>query len=130
MAITVGSLVLVVKRTSVWTSKSYASQKPPVTSSKPTSGEVIEVYLKGAVKNPGSYTMEKGRRVFDLLRVGGGITEDAKITDLNLAALLEDRTIVEVPFREGFKFNSLKEQPALSGFTLKEIFWVKKRLVN
>ena len=120
--ITLGSIILIVRRTSVWASKSYASQKSSVTSSKYTSDEVIKVYLRGAVKNPGPYTIEKGRRVFDLLRVGGGITEDAQVADLNLAAPLEDRTIVEVHFKEGFEFNSLEEQPILSEFTLKEIY--------
>ena len=55
----------------------------------PTGG-VIHVYVVGAVKNPGVYTLPQGARVYELLQAAGGPLPDANLVALNLAAPLTD----------------------------------------
>ena len=50
----------------------------------------IHVYVVGAVKNPGIYTLASGARVYDLLQAAGGALPDANIVAINLAAKLSD----------------------------------------
>jgi competence protein ComEA len=57
--------------------------------SSSTSGE-IKVYVVGAVKHPGVYTLATDARVYDLLQAAGGPLPKANLVALNLAARLTD----------------------------------------
>lgn len=50
----------------------------------------IRVYVVGAVKNPGIYTLASGARVYDLLQAAGGALPKANLVAINLAAKLSD----------------------------------------
>jgi len=50
----------------------------------------IQVYIVGAVKKPGVYTLEGSARVYDLLQAAGGPLPQANLVALNLAARLND----------------------------------------
>ena len=50
----------------------------------------IRVYVVGAVKNPGIYTLASGARVYDLLQAAGGPLPTANLVVVNLAAKLSD----------------------------------------
>ena len=52
--------------------------------------ELITVHLVGAVSNPGVYKLPEGSRVFELLELGGGFSEDADREALNQARPLLD----------------------------------------
>ncbi len=52
--------------------------------------EMITVHLVGAVNNPGVYHLPEGSRVFELLEIGGGFSEDADHEVLNQARPLLD----------------------------------------
>ncbi len=52
--------------------------------------EMITVHLVGAVNNPGVYQLPVGSRVFELLEIGGGFSEDADQEVLNQARPLLD----------------------------------------
>ncbi len=59
----------------------------------------VIVYVNGAVKNPGLYTLLAGWRVVDAIVAAGGLTPDADATCLpNLAAHLKDAKQILVPF--------------------------------
>ena len=58
-------------------------------SSVATTGK-IQVYIVGAVKNPGVYTLQTNARIYELLRVAGGPLPEANLVALNLAAQLTD----------------------------------------
>ncbi len=60
------------------------------TSSSSTSSGTIQVYITGAVKNPGVYTLPADARVIQLLQVAGGPKPTANLVALNLAAKLTD----------------------------------------
>lgn len=52
--------------------------------------EMITVHLIGAVKSPGIYKLPVGSRIYELLELGGGFSEDADHEALNQARPLLD----------------------------------------
>ena len=54
------------------------------------------VYVSGAVKTPGVYTLAPGSRVDDAVRAAGGLSERAESAGTNLAAQLSDGEHVHV----------------------------------
>ena len=56
----------------------------------------VTVDVKGAVVNPGVYTLKAGARVTDVIQEAGGITEDADAKSVNLAASLSDEEVIYV----------------------------------
>ncbi|MCF7923825.1 MAG: SLBB domain-containing protein [Candidatus Izimaplasma sp.] len=62
----------------------------------PDSNNLIVVDLKGEVRYPGVYFLEKGNRVEDLIKLGGGFKTNANIDDINLAEQLVDEQVVIV----------------------------------
>jgi competence protein ComEA len=69
----------------------------------------IVVDLRGEIVNPGVYELPAGSRLDDAVVAAGGLTDDADLTQLNLAARLQDGSIVSVPGIAGLA------PPALSG---------------
>ncbi len=81
---------------------SSALQTVPTTASFTNSGSgsnvgSITVYVTGAVKNPGVYTLPADARVYQLLQAAGGALPGANLVALNLAAKLSDGQEVYVP---------------------------------
>ena len=66
-----------------------SSSKNAQSNSSSASGE-IKVYVVGAVKHPGVYTLATDARVYDLLQAAGGPLPKANLVALNLAAKLTD----------------------------------------
>ena len=60
------------------------------TGNSSTSSGDIQVYVVGAVKHPGVYTLPAGARVYQLLQAAGGPLPNANLVALNLAAPLND----------------------------------------
>ncbi len=62
-----------------------------VSSNSPTdTSGVIQVYIVGAVKHPGVYTLPADARVYQLLQAAGGPLSNANLVALNMAARLTD----------------------------------------
>jgi competence protein ComEA len=59
-------------------------------SSTYSGGSTIQVYIVGAVKKPGVYTLASDARIYQLLQAAGGPTSKANLVALNLAASLKD----------------------------------------
>ena len=57
----------------------------------------IVVDLRGEVARPGVYELQAGSRLDDAVVAAGGLTDAADLTQLNLAARLQDGSIVTVP---------------------------------
>jgi competence protein ComEA len=55
-----------------------------------SSGNTITVYILGAVKHPGVYSLPPDARVYQVLQAAGGPQPDANLVALNLAAKLTD----------------------------------------
>lgn len=73
-----------------------AAPKMPPAPVKETPRE-MRVGVTGAVRAPGTYTLKQGSRVGDVIQAGGGLTEDAETSGINLAAALIDGTTLYVP---------------------------------
>ncbi len=56
----------------------------------------IIVDIKGSVKYPGIYYLNKESRVIDAITIAGGLTVDADIDKINLATKLEDGMVVNI----------------------------------
>ena len=65
--------------------------------SKDVSNGKVAVYILGEVKNPGVYYLNTDARIYELLDVCGGVTDDADISKLNLAKKLVDSDMVTIP---------------------------------
>ena len=83
--------------TSTTSTSSITQQNFSSTSSGTTGGNssgssagTIQVYVTGAVKHPGVYSLPQGARVHDLLRAAGGPLPQANLVALNLVAKLSD----------------------------------------
>ena len=59
--------------------------------------DMIIIHITGAVKTPGIVKLEEGSRIEDAINKAGGLTEDADITKVNLAYILEDGTKIKIP---------------------------------
>ncbi|WP_282032976.1 helix-hairpin-helix domain-containing protein [Metabacillus indicus] len=88
--------------------------EPPETTtdqSAESQPEELIVDVKGEVKAPGVYEMKPGERYHHVIDAAGGLTEQADAAQINLAALLEDGMVVQVP-KIGEAPNELTQQPA------------------
>ncbi|ADL07539.1 helix-hairpin-helix domain-containing protein [Thermosediminibacter oceani] len=57
----------------------------------------IVVHVAGAVKRPGVYELDEGRRVIDAIEAAGGCLSEADLASLNLARKLRDEDKLYVP---------------------------------
>ena len=62
--------------------------------------QTIFVYLCGAVQNPGVYEVPEGTRLFEVLKLAGGMTADASDSSLNQAEKLNDGQLIRVLTRD------------------------------
>lgn len=87
----------------------------PISSQQSSQPDKIYVDLKGAVKHPGVYALDQGSRVFDLLEMAGGLTEEAAERALNQAQLLVDQQSLYVPTMAEWEAESQGPQANLVG---------------
>lgn len=84
------------------TSKRSSSTKSSSTNldtAKDTTGSPKEVMvdIKGAVRNPGVYAMQEGKRVTDAVQLAGGLLKDANSNAINLSQHVTDEMVIYVP---------------------------------
>jgi len=76
-----------------------ASQPPrghPIELLPPPTPVPIQVHISGAVQNPGLYALLPGSRVQDAIEAAGGLSDNADLSGLNLAAPLEDGSLIQI----------------------------------
>ena len=57
----------------------------------------ICAYVVGEVNSPGIFEVEDGTRVYQIIEMAGGTTEDADISRINLAKIVVDEEKINVP---------------------------------
>ncbi len=57
----------------------------------------VTVYVCGAVRSPGVYSLDEGKRTVDAVNAAGGFTEDAGYEYLNLASKIYDGEKLYIP---------------------------------
>ena len=81
--------------------KDTAAAKSGVTeSSAAETAQKVSIYLCGAVVHPAVYEVPKGARLHEVLALAGGFSENAAQDAVNLAAVVEDGSMVRVPTME------------------------------
>lgn len=63
----------------------------------------IYVHIEGCVYNPGIIEVEYGTRIYELIQLAGGETEDADLSKINLASIVQDEQKVNIPKRIEFE---------------------------
>lgn len=59
--------------------------------------ERVIIHITGSVKNPGIVKLKEGSRIEDAIEAAGGLTENADITNVNLAYVLDDGIKIKIP---------------------------------
>lgn len=59
--------------------------------------KIIAVHITGAIKKAGVIRIEENSRIEDVIEKAGGLTEDADITNVNLAFIVEDGVKIRIP---------------------------------
>lgn len=62
--------------------------------------EKYKVDIKGEVINPGIYSLEKDKRVIDVIALAGGLTENADTSVINLSKKINDEMVIIVYSQE------------------------------
>lgn len=65
----------------------------------------ITVHIIGEVKKRGVYTLKKGSRIVDVIKLAGGETDKADTTKVNLAFVVEDGVQIYIPNKTENKDN-------------------------
>jgi competence protein ComEA len=82
--------------------RSPRSDETPIEIHSPTAAPTatvapIRVHISGAVRNPGVFELPGGSRVQEAVEAAGGVTEEADLDRINLAAWVNDGQRVHVP---------------------------------
>ena len=83
-----------------------------------SAAQKVSIYLCGAVVHPAVYEVPKGARLHEVLALAGGFSENAAQDAVNLAAVVEDGSMVRVPTVEEAARGTaevLAEESAVSG---------------
>ena len=71
----------------------------------------FQVDIKGAVQQPGIYSVQEGSRVIDVIRLAGDLTENADTSVINLSKKVFDEMVIIVYTKEEVQnFKQVKEQ--------------------
>lgn len=70
----------------------------------------IKVYVAGEVVNPGIVELGEDSRICDAIEKVGGVTENANLTQINLAGFLEDGQKLYIPNENEIKDITVVEQ--------------------
>ena len=76
----------------------------------------IYVDIKGAVRNPGVYKIEKNSRLFQVIQLAGGLEEDADDNAINKSIILADQDAIYIPtINDEFPNISVQENNEIGG---------------
>lgn len=57
----------------------------------------ICAYVVGEVNSPGIFEVEDGTRIYEILEMAGGVTDEADVSRINLAKIVVDEEKINVP---------------------------------
>ncbi len=77
--------------------------------------EQIYVDLCGAVASPGVYCVMPGSRLFEVIELAGGLTEDAAVSFVNRASFVEDGQKITIPTVEEAEAQYMRTEELTSG---------------
>jgi competence protein ComEA len=69
----------------------------PIVLSPPPTLEPIKIFITGAIHQPGLYSLPRGSRVESAITAAGGLTGNADLNKINLAAKIADGDKITIP---------------------------------
>ena len=96
-------------------SGSQIEQEQEVVTEQVTEDEpkkILYIYVCGQVQKPGVYTLPEGSRIYDVLVLAGGFTENAATDYWNQVRILQDGEMIYVPSKEEVKDRVLEDEAA------------------
>ena len=82
--------------------------------------EIVVVHVTGEVKKPGVVKVKEGSRVEDIIEAAGGLTENADISNINLAYIIEDGSKIRIPSTDDEKNEDYITQNIGEGIIMQE----------
>ena len=82
--------------------------------------ETIVVHIAGEVSSPGIVKLKEGDRIEDAIERAGGLTENAEISNVNLAYILEDGVKIIIPGKNTDIGENIVIQDAGNGIIIEE----------
>ena len=92
-----GEETVVVTGSTPETSQKETSAAASTTSASSETASTVQVYVCGAVRNPGVYTVAMGTILNDAVEKAGGFTEDAAVANLNLVFVINSNVSFYIP---------------------------------
>ncbi|MCI8486724.1 MAG: ComEA family DNA-binding protein [Clostridia bacterium] len=77
---------------------------------------LIIVHITGAVKKCGIVKLKQGARIYDAIEMAEGSLEEADLSKVNLAYLLEDAQKIYIPFKGEVTENDIQQEYITSNF--------------
>lgn len=71
--------------------------------------EKIKIDIKGAIKRPGIYELDKDTRVIDAINISGGLLNNADTSTINLSKKLTDEMVIIIYTKEEIEKNKKQE---------------------
>lgn len=80
--------------------------------------QILYVDIGGAVENPGVYQVTKDTRLYQVIEMAGGLTEDADADSVNRASFVEDGQKIIIPVKGSVNSESISlASPAVAADT-------------
>ncbi len=86
------------------------------TEDKNEKDNIIIVHITGAVKKTGIVKLIQGARIYDAIEMADGSLEEADLSKVNLAYILEDAQKIYIPFKGEINENSEEQEYITSDF--------------
>lgn len=82
------------------------SRYTPITlqEAKPT---LMQVEIKGAIQNPGVYTLKRNSSISSLIQMSGGLLENSDTSRISFNYILNDKDVVVIPEKQDVKLISI-----------------------
>ena len=75
--------------------------------------KTILVHVTGAVEKSGVVKVKENARINDAIEAAGGVTDDADLSDVNLAYIIEDGQKIYIPSKNDKKVESIEEKSGI-----------------
>ena len=84
----------------------YFNRYTPISlqEAKPT---LMQVEIKGAIQNPGVYTLKRNSSISSLIQMSGGLLENSDTSRISFNYILKDKDVVVIPEKQDVKLISI-----------------------
>lgn len=67
----------------------------------------MQVEIKGAIQNPGVYTLKRNSSISSLIQMSGGLSENSDTSRISFNYILQDKDVVVIPKKQDVKLISI-----------------------